>query len=102
MSRAYTQKEVQKQFLDAIHSCVDYWEEVTLPKENDTTHHRLDGLAFSILNILDGTSASFPATEIALSPHPDDKQYHIDNQENWYEPGMTIHGNEYLHDKWHK
>jgi hypothetical protein len=102
MSRAYTQKEVQKQFLDSIRDCVNYWDTVPLPEENDTVRHRLDGLAFSILNILDGTSTAFPATEIKLSPHPTDKQYHIDNQENWYEPGMSVHGSAYLHDEWHK
>lgn len=101
MSRAYTQEEIQERFIDAIRGCACYWANCQLPKEQDTVSYRCNGVAFSILNILDGTSADFPAVELTVQPHPDDKQYHINNEEDWYEPGMTIHSGEYLHDLWH-
>lgn len=54
-----------------------------------TVEEKCEGVAFSILNIFDGTTM-LPSFDISLSPHPNDKEYCIENNENWYEPGMVI------------
>jgi len=41
----------------------------------------------SILNIFDGTTITLPAMNIALDPHPEDKETHRGEGTNWYEPG---------------
>jgi hypothetical protein len=86
MSRAYTAEEVREQLLAHIRHLARYW--ATIP-DRQTPLERCEGLAFSILNIFDGTS-SLPAFDIVLSPHPDDKAFHQSEGENWYEPGMMI------------
>ncbi|HUS89235.1 MAG TPA: hypothetical protein VMW91_07705 [Desulfosporosinus sp.] len=83
--RAKTEIEVRNEFLDHIRSIAKYWAE--LPGKN--SQERCDGVAFSILNIFDG-STMLPAMNISLLPHPEDKQYHIDEGKNWYEPKMII------------
>ena len=63
-----------------------YWAE--LPSK--TPQERCDGLAFSILNIIDGNTMKLPSMDINLAPHPEDREYHIELGENWYEPGMLV------------
>ena len=91
MSRAYTEEEVRKMFLDQVKGYIEYWDkQLNAP---------LDGLAFSILNIIDGTTG-LPKFKLSADPHPDDKQYAIDEGSNYYEPGIDISG--CLHDEWYK
>ena len=73
--RAKTADEVRQELLEQIRATVNYW--ATLPDK--TPIERCDGVAFSILNIFDGTTISLPAMDICLAPHPDDKEY---NQQN--------------------
>jgi hypothetical protein len=96
-SRAKTEKEVRKEFLATIHECANYW--ANLPDK--TSQERCDGLAFSVLNIFDGTTVGLPAMNISLSPHPDDMLFSQDNGENWYEPEMIINDC-YLHEEYYK
>jgi hypothetical protein len=93
--RAKTAEEVKKELLDYIHNTVEYWAK----QPDKTPQEKCDGLAFSILAIFDGVAIGLPALDIALAPHPSDKQYYIDNNENWYEPGMVIN-NCMLHEEW--
>lgn len=80
-SKEYTADEVQEQFLNHIRMLVDYWGEES---SNHTQTERLSGLAFSILSAIDGCSASLPGFVLAPLPHEDDKQYNINNGENYY------------------
>lgn len=98
ISRAYTPEEVRKQFLDAVRGYVSYWDK--LEGEHSVTD-RLNGLAFSILNIIDGTSMSLPAFDLIPHPHEDDKEYHISQGENYYEP-VVINDGDYLHDQYYQ
>lgn len=84
--RAKTAKEVRKEFLKHIHAVSEYW--ANLPDK--TPQERCDGVAFSILVTLDGESADFPAFNVSLSPHPNDKKFLESHGENWYEDGMVI------------
>ena len=70
-------------------------------EERATVREKCDGVAFSILNIFDGTSGGMPAFDLLVSPHPDDKQYHINEGSNYYEPGMMINDC-HLHDMYYK
>lgn len=84
--RAKTAEEVRQEFLNHVHSLVIYW--ANLPDR--TVEEKCDGVAFSILNIFDGTTMGLPAMDLVLAPHPDDKAFNQSEGNNWYEPGMVI------------
>lgn len=90
---AYSEKEVKDMFLKKIKSITNYWSNY----ESKSNKERCEGVAFSILALIDGCSVGFPAIDMRLAPHPDDKQYHIDNDEDYFEEGMLIN-NCCLHD----
>jgi hypothetical protein len=77
--REYTTDEVREKFLQYIHSLCHYWRTVENP-----TSDRFDGLAFSILAMLDGSSIELPAFAVVPAPHQDDKLYHIEEGSNWF------------------
>jgi len=79
MSREYTTDEVRDKLIKHIIHLVDYWDGI----EKETSKEKLEGLAFSILSMLDG-SGELPAFIVAPCPHMDDKEYHQENGENWY------------------
>jgi hypothetical protein len=80
MSREKSEYEVREEFLNHVRRLVEYWNGI----EKDTTKEKLEGLAFSILTTLDGESATLPSFIVAPLPHEDDKEYHIDNDEDYY------------------
>jgi hypothetical protein len=88
--RAITAEEARAIFLDAIRTYIDYW--ANNPAVADRTHQRrLEGFAHSLLCVIDGVSSAMPCSmDLVLSPHPDDKQFNIDQGENWIEAGMVI------------
>lgn len=106
MSREYTQKEIQEQFIAYIKGCINYWDR-KVDNEYDT-RYRLEGLAHSILCLLDGVVMGFPAYDIIPSPHPSDKEFHISEGEDYYRPfelpegTITVHGGDYLHNLLYK
>ena len=96
MSRAWTEEEIREQFLDHVRNTIDYWKTVDLdlkvfPNEDELTR-RMNGLAFSILTALDGEAMAVPGFKVIPNSHPDDKQYYIDNGENWYPDDIDIGG----------
>jgi len=97
MSKARTKEESVEMFLEQIYQTKEFWE-----KESrcQTLKGKMEGLVFSILAMFDGSNAGFPALDISLQPHPDDKQYHQDNDEDWFEPGMVINDEVELHGMW--
>jgi hypothetical protein len=84
--RAYKEEEVRERFLSQIRLYASYW--VSLPDKS--VQERCEGLAFSILNIFDGTPMGLPAMDIVLRPHEDDKDFRKLEGENWYEDGQVI------------
>ena len=80
-SREFTEEEIKEQFLDHVRMLVNYWDKET---SKQTQTERLSGLAFSILSAIDGCSVSLPSFILAPLPHEDDKQYAVDNEENYY------------------
>lgn len=97
MSRAFTPDEMRDRFLQHIREIADYWLDESRAK---TTKEKLDGAIFSILVVLDGGSGGMPGFKVLADPHPDDKQYCIDNGENWIEPDTDI-SNGGLHEVWY-
>ena len=95
--RAYTEEEVREKLLNHFRALSKYWATLDRPR---SIQERCDGLVFSILSIFDGSSADLPAFDISPAPHPSDKQYYIDNDENWYEKGMIINECQ-MHEQWY-
>ncbi len=81
-----TESEVREEFIEYAKTIARYWSTM----ENKTDVEKCEGVVFSILNIFDGSTMSLPAMDIVLRPHEEDKQYCIENGEDWYEDGMVI------------
>ena len=62
----------------------------------DTTREKMEGMLFTILSSLDGSSVSIPGFKIIANTHEDDKQYHIGLGVNYYNDKRDIGG--YLHE----
>lgn len=77
--RQFTEQEVRDKFLELVWSYISYWQE--LPDK--TCNEKVEGLAFSILVILDGES-ELPAFIVAPDPHPSDKKYLKGKGLNWF------------------
>ena len=97
MSRAYTPEEVREMFLGQVKMLARYWSTA----ERETDLEKLEGLAFSLLNLFDGTSAALPAMDIVLRPHPEDKAFRESEGDNYFEDGQVINDC-YLHELFHK
>lgn len=80
MSREKTMEEVREEFLGYIEMMINYWDDIN----SKNTKEKLNGLAFSILSMLDGCSASLPAFIVAPFPHKDDKNFNIEEGNNYY------------------
>lgn len=98
MTKAYTKEEVREMFLNHLHGLVDYWDKV----DTRNSREKMEGLMHSILVTFDGESIEFPALDIVLRPHPDDKDYNIGHLEQWFEDGMCINDDVHLHDLWYR
>lgn len=85
--RAYTEEELTNKLMNHIRAVVHFWG-TQVPDQ--TQLDLCEGVAFSILTLLDGDTLSLPHATIVFDPHPEDKQYHISQGENWVEPGTTI------------
>lgn len=98
-ARPLTVEEERWILLDHIHNLVDYWSALEAPHSEDTIKARLDGLAFSILSALDGCSVGIPSYDVIPHPHPEDKQYSIENNIDWHSADSNL-TDVPLHDQW--
>ena len=84
--REFTEDEVLERLLKQVWVNIDYWagrydEEVAAY----SCRKKLEGLAFSLLAMLDGSNIDLPKFVVAPDPHPEDKSYLRDIEgENWY------------------
>lgn len=95
--RAYTAEEARENIISHVRTMVKYW--ARLPDKSITD--RLDGLAFSILVMVDGET-DLPAMDLVLRSHPDDEEFCREEGENWYQNGQVINGDVCLHELWYK
>ena len=77
--RALTRDEIRSKFLAHVRAMVRYW-----AKQPGTAAERCEGVAFSVLTMLDGCAADLPAFRIVADPHPDDRAFREEQGENWY------------------
>jgi hypothetical protein len=90
--RAYTEHEVRDLILDAIRTTAAYW--ASLPDVDSmgqplTIQGRCNGVAFSILTMLDGCT-DLPAMTLTMCPASEDAEFLRGEGENWFQPGMEI------------
>ena len=78
MSRELTEDEVQLRFLDHVRALADYWNTV------ETDSNRVEGVAMSILSLLDGEYLNLPGFVVSPCPDPEDKAFHMANGEDWF------------------
>lgn len=81
MSREMTDDEVRKKFLDSVRGIAKYW---ASESRAQTVQERCDGVAFSILVLLDGGHGMMPGFTVAASPHEDDREYRRELGEDWF------------------
>lgn len=89
MSREYTEEEIRAKFLMNVWSILNYWKNESRAK---TIDEKMEGLAFSILVMLDGGNAMMPKFKVSPDPHPDDKEFYIKNGENYFPENCDIAG----------
>ena len=80
-SRELTHDEMKTEFLQYIHDLVDYWEH---EERANTTKDKLEGLAISILNTIDGGSAELPAYSLIPLGNPNNIEYCQKMGRNYY------------------
>ena len=104
--REYTEKEVRAAVLDHIWGMIAYWRD---EERRPTVVGKMEGLAFSIMSMLDGSAVGLPNFIVAPDAHPDDKEYSKKHQEDWYphQTGKTLDSIKCdiggsLHDEFHK
>lgn len=93
MSKAYTAEEAREIFLGQIRRYISFWSRQKEWNEKE----KLEGVADSILSIIDGVTG-IPGFNLVISTGENDKQYHIDIDEDYYENGMIINEGLYLHE----
>ena len=76
-----TEEEVRTRLLKHIWGSIRYWENES---SKPSAREKLEGLAFSILSSLDGSSPSLPKFIVAPDPHPEDKKFSASNGINWW------------------
>ena len=94
-SRAVTKEEMREDFLKQVRNIVDWWKN----ESRVDVDGRIEGVAFSILVLIDGEHAMFPGMDLVMRPHPDDKDYHEKNGENWIPDGLVINDGVALHEE---
>lgn len=92
--RPFTAEEEQRMLVKHIRSLARYWAGV--PEKNK--QEACDGLAFSILAALDGSSPSIPAYHLTVSVHESDEAYCKKQGENWHVEGLKITAETHLHE----
>lgn len=85
-SREKTVEEVQEEVINHTRSLIEYWD-----KQSGSTYDKLEGLAFSIFSMLDGCSM-LPAFKVSPMMADGDKEYYIENGENYYPENIDIAG----------
>lgn len=94
MTHMISKEEARNLFITHVKCLIRYWD-----KTDGSSKDKLEGLAHSLFATFDGCSGGFPAAiDLVLRPHPEDKQYNIENDEDWIEDGMCINDDVCLHE----
>jgi hypothetical protein len=99
MSRPYTKEECREIFMRQVRTMVTYWQNEARVDRNEA----IEGMAHSILCMIDGVSCALPAFKLIPYPHPTDKEYATENLENYWPNDIDIcDGGNYLHHQLHR
>lgn len=85
MSREKVTDEIAAEFIEHVRELISIWEST-----DKSSLEKLNGLAFSILVALDGGADNVSGFIVAPLPHPEDKQFHIDEGTNYYPENHEI------------
>lgn len=97
MSKEMSKEEGVKALLEAMANIALFWGTT----HNQTQLSACNGVVFSTLSMLDGSSTGLPAFSLHPQPHPEDKQYSQENGQDWWGES-AINDNVYLHEMWSK
>ena len=91
--RELTPEEIRMMVVNHVHGIVDYWDKV----ENKDTREKLDGVAFSILSMFDGSVPHIPPFIVAPATDKEWKKHFIaegmDYFPNNYKVFRKVQGN---------
>jgi hypothetical protein len=93
--KAIPAEDLRDEFLRCIRSYCKYWAE---EKRTPEVEKKLEGLAFSILTLIDGHTDAMTAMDIVMRPHPSDKAFHVSQGEDWIKAGTVINRDCILHE----
>ena len=96
MPRAFTTEEVRAKFIDRVAQMTRYWENES---RAPTTREKLEGLAHSMLVMLDGGSVGLPSFIVQPDPHPSDFGFLSSQGENYF-PDRDCNISGPLHEEW--
>ncbi|MBV6572821.1 hypothetical protein JL978_05180 [Acinetobacter baumannii] len=92
MSKPIPKEMILDELLGQFRNLARYW-----AQHQGTDIEKCEGLVHSILTIFDGRGC-FPAIDLVIRPHPDVKQYHIDNGDDYIVDGTIINDDVILND----
>jgi hypothetical protein len=90
--RALSEDEVRDLFLNTVAGIAHYWATVKLEEERDNVKSRCEGVAFSILTLLDGNNLAMPAMKVIPDPAPEDEEFLRNDGKNWFPDDVDIAG----------
>lgn len=79
--RELTEDEVRNEFIEHVHGVVEYYK-----RSDNDIDSKLEGVAFSILVLLDGGTLGLPKFIVAPDPCPEDKDFYINEEMCNYYP----------------
>lgn len=97
MSKPISKEQLRGQFLNSVRMYSREWASY----ENKTPLQRCDGLAFSIMALLDGSDVELPAFDLVARPHPDNEAYNKAHGQDWVVAGQVINDDVHLHDMYY-
>jgi hypothetical protein len=97
MSKPYSKEHARDMFLKHIRHIMVYW---LNEQRTPDTAGKMDGLVFSILTMIDGSSAALPSFDIVTRPCDEDEAFCKSEGEDYWEDGMVINDDCMLHELW--
>lgn len=79
--RELTEDEIRNEFINRVHDIIDYWD---INLNSKSKRDKLEGVAFSILSLIDGCQIGHPRFILAPNPCPEDKEF-------WREEGASTY-----------
>lgn len=93
--RAYTEEETRELFLEHVRDLVNYWDAQKVGRKE-----AIEGVAFSIMTVLDGNAIALPGFRVSPICPEDDVEFFKENGENYYDESVDIAG--CLHEHFYK